>query len=51
VPARDPLSSYRATGPAQAIRHQSDDGEAFIGFGPEGTPDFLSRPIKPASAA
>ena len=48
---RDPLATYRATAPVAPNRHRSeDDGEAFIGFGPEGTPDFLSRPIRqPAS--
>ena len=47
APARDPLASYRATAPAAPNRHRSDDdGEAFIGFGPEGVPDFLSRPIR-----
>ncbi len=51
VPARDPLADYQAKGPAPAMRHQSDDGEAFIGFGPEGMPDFLSRPIRTDSTA
>jgi superfamily II DNA/RNA helicase len=44
--ARDPLASDRATASGKPGRQQSDDGEAFTGFGPEGVPDFLSRPIR-----
>jgi superfamily II DNA/RNA helicase len=45
--ARDPLASYRATAPAgQARRTDDGDGERFTGFGPEGVPGFLSRPIR-----
>ena len=46
TPARDPLASYRGPSPDKPNRHRDDDGEAFIGFGPEGVPDFLSRPIR-----
>ena len=46
--ARDPLATYRATSGEKPSRHRNDDdGEAFTGFGPEGVPDFLSRPIRP----
>lgn len=46
-PARDPLASYRALAPQAPNRHRNDDeGEAFIGFGPEGVPGFLARPIR-----
>jgi superfamily II DNA/RNA helicase len=49
--ARDPLASYRAIATSGQSRHRDDDGgERFIGFGPEGVPDFLSRPIKPHPA-
>ncbi|MEI6486263.1 MAG: DEAD/DEAH box helicase [Sphingomonadales bacterium] len=45
--ARDPLASYRAIASSPpARRHDDNDGERFIGFGPEGVPDFLSRPIR-----
>ncbi|OSZ64501.1 DEAD/DEAH box helicase [Sphingomonas sp. IBVSS1] len=44
---RDPLASYRALAPQPPNRHRNDDdGEAFIGFGPEGVPEFLARPIR-----
>jgi superfamily II DNA/RNA helicase len=47
--ARDPLASYRATAPAGPARRSDDgDGERFIGFGPEGVPSFLARPIRNA---
>jgi len=46
APARDPLGSYRGPSTDKPSRHRDDDGEAFIGFGPEGVPDFLSRPIR-----
>jgi superfamily II DNA/RNA helicase len=46
TPARDPLASYRGPSPDKPNRYRDDDGEAFIGFGPEGVPDFLSRPIR-----
>lgn len=46
--ARDPLANYRAIASSGQTRHRDDDGgERFIGFGPEGVPDFLARPIKP----
>ncbi|MEN9932087.1 MAG: hypothetical protein RIS17_660 [Pseudomonadota bacterium] len=46
--ARDPLASYRAIATMPpARRHDDSDGERFIGFGPEGVPDFLTRPIRP----
>jgi superfamily II DNA/RNA helicase len=46
--ARDPLASYRAIATSGQTRHRDDDGgERFIGFGPEGVPDFLARPIRP----
>ena len=49
-PARDPLASYRALATQAPNRHRNDDdGEAFIGFGPEGVPEFLSRPIRQAA--
>ena len=45
--AGDPLASYRAIAPtAPARRNDDGDGERFTGFGPEGVPDFLSRPIR-----
>jgi superfamily II DNA/RNA helicase len=45
--ARDPLAAYRATAPAAPNRHRNDDdGEAFVGFGPDAIPDFLARPIR-----
>ncbi|WP_439545572.1 DEAD/DEAH box helicase [Sandarakinorhabdus sp.] len=48
--ARDPLANYRAIATSGQTRHRDDDGgERFIGFGPEGVPDFLSRPIKPTN--
>ncbi|MBU6166819.1 MAG: DEAD/DEAH box helicase [Alphaproteobacteria bacterium] len=49
-PARDPLASYRALATPAPNRHRNDDdGEAFIGFGPEGVPEFLARPIRQAA--
>jgi superfamily II DNA/RNA helicase len=49
-PGRDPLASYRALAPQAPNRHRNDDdGEAFIGFGPEGVPEFLARPIRQAA--
>ncbi|WP_353217809.1 DEAD/DEAH box helicase [Sandarakinorhabdus sp.] len=49
--ARDPLANYRAIASSGQSRHREDDGgERFVGFGPEGVPDFLSRPIKPSPA-
>jgi len=45
--AGDPLASYRAIALAPPPRRNGDDdGERFTGFGPEGVPDFLSRPIR-----
>ncbi len=50
APARDPLASYRALATQAPTRHRTDDdGEAFIGFGPEGVPSFLSHPIRQAA--
>jgi superfamily II DNA/RNA helicase len=50
--ARDPLANYRAIASSGQSRHRDDDGgERFVGFGPEGVPDFLSRPIKPNPAS
>ncbi len=50
APARDPLASYRALATQAPTRHRNDDdGEAFIGFGPEGVPGFLSHPIRQAA--
>jgi superfamily II DNA/RNA helicase len=46
--ARDPLANYRAIASTGQTRHRDDDGgERFIGFGPEGVPEFLARPIRP----
>ena len=45
--AGDPLASYRAIAPSAPARRNDDgDGESFTGFGPEGVPGFLSRPIR-----
>ncbi|WP_310474429.1 DEAD/DEAH box helicase [Sandarakinorhabdus sp.] len=48
--AGDPLASYRAIALAPPPRRgNDDDGERFTGFGPEGVPGFLSRPIRSES--
>ncbi|WP_310498175.1 DEAD/DEAH box helicase [Sandarakinorhabdus sp.] len=40
--ARDPLGAYRQLAPQAPVRRRDEDeGESFIGFGPEGMPDFL----------
>jgi superfamily II DNA/RNA helicase len=41
----DPIRSYRGSrdAPRRDDRRNHDDGESFIGFGPEGIPDFLTR--------
>jgi superfamily II DNA/RNA helicase len=46
---RDPLASYRqiASAGTPVRRRDDDDGESFIGFGPEGVPDFLKNPLRP----
>jgi superfamily II DNA/RNA helicase len=45
-PARDPIRDYRGARPNEGRRddrRDRDDGESFIGFGPDGIPDFLTR--------
>jgi superfamily II DNA/RNA helicase len=44
-PPIDPIRSYRGSrdAPRRDDRRNNDDGESFIGFGPEGIPDFLTR--------
>jgi hypothetical protein len=45
-PARDPIRDYRGARPQDGRRddrRDRDDGESFIGFGPDGIPDFLTR--------
>ena len=41
----DPIRSYRGSrdAPRREDRRNNDDGDSFIGFGPEGVPDFLTR--------
>jgi superfamily II DNA/RNA helicase len=47
-PARDPIRDYRGTrdpnrDPRREARRDRDDGESFIGFGPEGLPEFMKH--------
>jgi superfamily II DNA/RNA helicase len=44
-PPVDPIRSYRGSrdAPRRDDRRSNDDGDSFIGFGPEGIPDFLTR--------
>jgi superfamily II DNA/RNA helicase len=50
--ARDPLASYRqVSAPARRHGRDDDDGERFIGFGPEGIPAFLMQTARPPEPA
>ncbi len=45
-PIRDPIREYRGTrdasrDPRRDARRDREDGESFIGFGPEGLPEFM----------
>jgi superfamily II DNA/RNA helicase len=45
-PARDPIRDYRGARSNESRREDRrdrDDGESFVGFGPDGIPDFLTR--------
>jgi superfamily II DNA/RNA helicase len=44
--AADPIRSYRGSrdaAPRREERRNTDDGDAIVGFGAEGVPDFLTR--------